>query len=209
MQRHPEIVKLMLQNIEVVEQLPELLDEIDTLFICNLIQAIAAISSKQTGWGVDYTCTADDQSLDFAPEEWLREKKDNCYSTFTFCNCGHEDYHWLAHAIGVAGSSLGFCFYSTGDLFNIESLVGQARIRDFWNENYVDLANLGFTLTQCWPEEKRQPLYYITLPFTFEKENLAGSYPDFTTLFSEKMPDIITRLTKAKPIFDNFFAAIN
>lgn len=201
MQFPDELGRLVIQNMEILETAPSVVDDVEKSLFSAINERIE--KSMPKGWdGVyDLVVDKDYEETAFRPNNWPVDDEGGYNAWYTLLNTepGDDLVNWLSCATGIKGSALCLCFGVEYKEFNMKHREYRAKLAEFYNKNAV-LAQHGFLLKQKLPDN-------IYRPFHFDAKKLAEDFPDFDEAL-KPLDDALDDLFKVHSIFDQFVKSL-
>ncbi|MDR1308602.1 MAG: hypothetical protein LBL95_01675 [Deltaproteobacteria bacterium] len=169
----PDICKLIIKNMDIVEIIPEAREATERQVFSAINARIEKAVGERGDWKgcFDLVTEDDDGETSFAPDDWP-ESDDDCYMACYSLTCSpgeSDDRSWLSCATGANGASLCFELFLDPDLGGLSALKLKRRLEAFFADN-PEPGAAGFVLV---PNTGR-----IIRPFSLDPEELALAFPD-------------------------------
>jgi len=191
-----ELCQLVISNMEIIEEVPKVVDHVETRLFTAINEGIRQRVRRQGNWKGRYDlCPGEeDQETSFAPPEWPEGEEGNLLACYTlwYMEAG-EDIYWLSNAIGIYNSALRLQFTLKRDFTGLGTKEHKKSLYDFYNKN-AKLAATGFHIAKDGT---------IYIHFTLETSKLVEEYPDFDEVL-EPLDKALDTLCKEYLIFGGF-----
>jgi hypothetical protein len=191
-----EICQLVIRNMEIVEEAPNVVEVVENKLFAAVNELIKRRVAELENWKGCYEFyTGTDDETSFAPKSWP-ETEDGVYGvyfTLYYTDKGEEQL-LLSTATGLRGAALCLRFEVNSDWSGLANKDYKQRMRRFY-AGTPELKNAGFFLA---PDEKN-----IYLPFHCLAEQVAEEYPNFEDAL-KPLDKALADLFRVCPVFDNF-----
>lgn len=181
-----ELCQLIVENMEIIEKAPNVIDEIEKNLFGAINQKVEERVNHVKGeWeGVyDLVTNIKYKETSFKPKSWTKDDNDWYQSFYTIIPLNLIS-HWLSRATGVDNNYLSLSFNVNHDWYNLKNNAYQRKLEEFYNNNKA-IKDKKFEIS---PNKK-----YISRPFIFESKNLCNIYPNFDlTPLDEALNDLFS-----------------
>lgn len=190
-----EICKLVIENIELLEEAPNVIDEIENKVFKEINNRFKAYLDGREGWKDDgvYTYLDDgDGETTFAPIGWPEDEETDYTAFYGFnCNSGDNFQYWLT-ALGGKKSSAKF-----GIFFNVENnSIGMKKNQ--WKSFLMGQYQSKTVLQESGVTYEGSSL---CIPIVIDPKLMAEEYPDFDACLNP-VDDALEILMKVNPYID-------
>jgi len=188
-----EICKIVIENIELLEEAPNVIDEIDNKVFKEINNRFKAYFDGKEGWkdeGV-YTYLDDgDGETTFAPIGWPEDEDTDYTAYYQFCCNSDENFQYRLTAL--AGK---IAFAKFGIFFSAENVgMNKKQWKSFLMSQY-----------QSKPILQESGVTYeggsLCIPIVIDPKLMAEEYPDFDACL-KPVDDAIEILMKVNPYID-------
>lgn len=164
-----ELCRLVIQNMEIVEEAPRVVKAVEKKLFRTINDTIRAQVSQQENWKGTYDLVTESNSgaTMFYPVEWYSAEKESCYACYEMTYSELDDgNYWLSHALGLNNLTLWISFNIKESLLNISRSQTRKLISEFYIGNKI-LSSYGFLIA------KNSTIY---LQFNFDADIIAREY---------------------------------
>ena len=190
------ICKLVIENVELLEEAPNVIEEVENKVFKEINNRIKTFFANREGWKEDgvYTFLEDieDAQTTFAPIDWPEDEDKNYTAYYSFRSGSGEDYqYWLTALVGKTSADR-FGIYFEVDCNSVgmnkrqwkNFLASQYQKQPFLQESNVLL------------EESS-----LCIPIIIDSKLMAEEYPFFETCL-KPVDDALEILLKVNQIID-------
>jgi len=191
-----ELCRLVMENMEIIEEMPSVVDEVATRLFEVINKRIEQRVAALENWkGCYELCAGDADETTFAPSAWP-ENDAGGYLAYYQLNESQPDIvtYWLSVALGIRGCSLSLRFGLEREFTELKPKEYKKSFLDFYNATPL-LAKSGFLYDEKKPE--------IYLPFVLVATKLVEEYPDIDEALAP-LDAALEKLFEAHNAFDGF-----
>lgn len=201
MQYAENLCQLVIKNMAIIEEAPNVVQEVEKVLFSVINDQIEKSVSKQDGWKGSYDLVTDKDSecTQFAPSDWPKDESGTDFARYELYCIEPEgsSFEWLSCATGLRNAMLCFQFSIDNSSINISTREKKRLCQDFFARTSA-LSKSGFMY------KKTGEIY---IPFAFDAETLANEYPDFDEA-KEILDKALKTLFEVHPLFDAFVKGI-
>lgn len=195
-----DLCQLVIKNLQIVEDAPLVVSQIDQVLLSAINQRIEKRVNSDTDWPdgcFDQNPVDDETETSFHPSNWLK-KSDNgnmeCYAFYQLDTYGNIDSdYWSSYAIGLEGRSLALTFRVNYKELDIKT--------KFFKNKLAELDKNDLIAANCFIKGDTGDYYYRQI--TLSADLLAEEYPDLDKVLAP-IDKALDDLFKAHTVFDDF-----
>jgi len=170
-----EICKLVIENVDLLEEAPTVIEEIENKVFNEINNRFKAYFDDREGWKNDgaYNYLGDgDGETTFAPIGWPEDEETDYTAFYQFrCNSGEDYLYWLTALTGKT-SLVKYGIYFSVDINSMG--MNKKQWKNFLMNQYQSkqiLQESGVTYEEV----------SLCIPITIDPKLMAEEYPDFDT----------------------------
>ena len=195
-----DLCQLVIKNLQIVEDAPLVVSQIDQVLLSAINQRIEKRVNSDIGWPdglFDLSPVNDEAETKFQPPEWLK-KSDNgnmeCSAFYQLEGYGRDNRYWSSYAIGLEGRSLALTFSVNYRNLDIKTKIFKNKL--------TELEKNGLIAANCFIKSDTGDYYYHQI--TLSADLLAEEYPDLDKVLAP-IDKALDDLFKAHTtVFDDF-----
>lgn len=197
-----ELCELIIKNMDIIEQAPNVADSVEEkLFNCIDNQIEARVKKETNDWSGIYSICGKNGETWFCPNHWKENDDKIFYAWYglTYIDGPNANDRYLSRAMGVQESSLCLFFYCDRTSYDMNFTAYKKELKSFLAKNNV-LQKAGFILH---PDENK-----IALPFKFDANLLAEECPDDFDKALAPLDTALDTLFRVHSEFDMFVKSL-
>lgn len=197
MEYDDSLCKLVIRNIEIIENAPKVAESVDEVLLSAVDERLETLVKKEE-WNGIFALTDPDGDAQFRPDAWTTGNGDFAESpSYIFWRTENTKddlvQYWLSRAVQLNGSGLCLGFGIPREFTGYKPKESQRKLIEFFNNN-LKLREYGF---EC------DEFGNIVTRFAFDLKTLEDEYPDFDEAL-KPLDEAFDRILKAHPIFDEY-----
>lgn len=164
----PELCKLVIQNLNVLEVAPKIVDEIEDKIFEEIKKRCEDSFKKEKGWKVNFDFS--EGIMEFYPGSWIQEQNEIPIAKIKLTNIekDDDDSFWLSLFLGLRpGGEVAFSFSIDYNVLRVDKR-GFKRLLVECFDNNSELQKLGFRLNDDT----------LALTVVLNEKILVEEYPD-------------------------------
>lgn len=164
-----ELCRLVIQNMEIVEEAPRVVEAVEKKLFRTINDTIRSRLSQQENWEGTFDLVTESKSGEtvFYPIGWYSTEKESCYACYEMtCSELDDGNFWLSHALGFNNLALWISFSIKESLLNINRAQARKLVSEFYMRSNI-LSSYGFFVAKSGA---------IYLPFHFSADVVATEY---------------------------------
>ncbi|WP_129351726.1 hypothetical protein [Solidesulfovibrio carbinolicus] len=194
-----ELCKLVIANIEIIEEAPSVVLDVDATILNAINERIRDRIDALDGWDGVYSLgnENEDGKTVFRAPQWPLDDAGACLAWYELWLTSETEY-WTTPAIGAKSSRLCFRFNSEKEFHgkNKKAIKAYYKVALFDNQ---ELSKAGVIVLEDGT---------LAIPFNFDPNKVVEEYPDLDDCL-KPLDDAFDKLIQVHPVFDKLVKELN
>ncbi|WP_321402823.1 hypothetical protein [Maridesulfovibrio sp.] len=194
-----ELCRLVANNIEILEEAPSVLSDIESKMFKAMNKRIKERIENAGDWkGVyDYYTNDKYNETSFAPLSWPNNAEENYAAFFTLSLFDEEDSYWVSVFFGLKNSSMCFNVGFDANYFSLTDSELKVKVNEFF-ANHNELSQRGFRL--IYPTSK---YCRLSRGFSFDRNKFIEELPAWDETF-DPLDKALDDVLASVPLIEKF-----